>query len=33
MEATIQRCGAVMQERGQALQTIGDRLNTTTPAE
>ena len=23
---TLQRCGALMQERGQALQTIGDRM-------
>ena len=26
MDSTIRRCGAVMQERGQALQAIGERM-------
>lgn len=33
LESTIQRCGAVIQERGLALQAIGERMTTQAAAQ
>jgi hypothetical protein len=33
LEPTLQRCAAVMHDRGQALQTIGERMNAAPPPQ
>ena len=33
LEGTLQRCAALLQKRGQALQAIGERMNAKTTAE